>query len=389
MKILIVHNFYQQPGGEDAVVRDQQALLVEHGVEVAVHAVDNHTINTPWDRLHAAMTVTYNSRARDRLRARLEAERPDVMHVHNFFPLLSPSIFDAARDAGVASVFTLHNFRILCPTAFLYHEDNVRERSLHHPCWWTVRRRVYRGSMLGTLAVAHMVETHKRAGTWNSKVDRFIALTPYAKRKFIEGGLPADRIAVKAHSVADRPGRASEPIRRGALYVGRLSPEKGIDLLLHAWRNLDYPLRVVGDGPLANEVRAAGGNVTAVGHLSMDAVRREMEVAAFLIVPSVWNEMFGMVIIEAMAAGLPVIVSRLEGLMSIVEENVTGLSFNVADVRSLRDAVRWATKHPDAMAAMGRAGRENYLARHTPRHDYHQLMDIYGEAIAHAAERKA
>ncbi|MEI9890294.1 MAG: glycosyltransferase family 4 protein [Caulobacteraceae bacterium] len=389
MKVLLVHNFYQQPGGEDAVVRQEEALLKAHGVEVVLHTVHSTSIQSPLDQARVALSVSYNRRARDDLRSRLEAEKPDVMHVHNFFPLLSPSIFDASAAAGVASVFTLHNFRILCPTAFLYHDEQVRERSLRHSSWWTVPRRVYRDSVLGTLAVANMVETHKRRGTWRKKVDRFIALTPYAKTKFIEGGVQPGRISVKGNAVVGGPPASANGERRGGLFVGRLSSEKGVGAMLEAWRGLPYPLRIIGDGPMADQVaRAAGPWVTPLGRLSAEEVRREMEAAAFLILPSVWYEMFPLAAVEAMAAGLPILASDLGGLDSIVTANQTGLLFRVADPVDLEDKVRWAVANPQRMAQMGEAARQRYLDRHTPAQNYERLMEIYREAMAAAAERR-
>jgi glycosyltransferase involved in cell wall biosynthesis len=383
MKILIVHDFYQQPGGEDAVVREEAELLKRHGQDVSLFTTHNDEIDGFWPKLRTALTVAYNPQARRKLTARLKVDRPDIVHVHNFFPLLSPSIFYACRDLDIPCVFTLHNFRILCPTCFLYFDAKIRERSLHHPCWWTIPRRVYRNSYFGTLAVAVMVELHKRIGTWTRSVDRFIALTPYAKSKFVEGGLPADRIVIKANAIEEPIGSEATLPRHGALYVGRLSEEKGLRTLLEAWKNIDYPLKVVGAGPMKKLIEAtAEGDVKCVGYLSRDDVQVEMRKASFLILPSLWYEMFGVVAVEAFACGLPVISSSLASLEEINLNGVTGLSFRTGDVDDLAEKVRWATLHPTEMEQYGRNGHKRYEELYSPDRNYRALMKIYQDAMS-------
>jgi glycosyltransferase involved in cell wall biosynthesis len=380
VKILVVHNFYQQGGGEDSVVRAEVAMLKEHGHNVDLHSVHNDAIKGLAKRIETFLNVTYNHSARDALKKRIQEFQPAVVHVHNFFPLLSPSIFDACIESGIPSVMTLHNYRILCPTSFLYHDEKVRERSLHHPCWWTVWRRVYHNSFIGTWAVANMVESHKQWGTWQRKVDRFIALTEFAKNKFIEGGLPADRIVVKGNAALKPPLTPGEwnGSRQGALYVGRMSEEKGIISLIKAWMDLDYPLCLVGDGPMSDWVRRnAGSNIRCAGRLSRDQVCGEMLKASFLVFPSLWYEMFPVVIAEAFACGLPVIASTLPSIDELVEANTTGLRFPVGNVAGLREKVRWAISHPEEMQRMGANARTKHEQYYTPAVNYDRLINIY------------
>lgn len=391
MRILLVHNFYRQPGGEDAVVRYQEEMLSGHGHEVSLFSVHNDDIRGLGGHAATFVSTSYNPMAKRRLSRRIKAFGPDVVHVHNFVPRLSPSVFDACRETGVPSVMTLHNFRILCPTSFLYYDRAVRERSLHHSCWWTVPKRVYHHSFFGTLAVANMVETHKRRGTWNTKVDRFIALTEFAKRKFVEGGIDANRIVVKGNAARaiSRPEPRGDA-RSGALFVGSLSEEKGIRSLLSAWEGVDYPLRIAGDGPLAplvTETRRPA--IEALGRLDAGRVQAEMDRAAFLVLPSIWYEMFPVTIVEAFASGLPVLASRVGGIDEIVRDGVTGLLFNPDDPADLAATARWAMNHPDEMAAMGRAARAEYEKTYTPRRDYLRLMQIYSGVIGGGAAQPA
>lgn len=383
LRVLFVHNFYKQSGGEDAVVRQEIALLRRMGHDVAIYSVHNDDIRTLLDKIRVFWRTTYNRAQKKNLQRAIARHRPDIVHVHNFFPQLSPSIFDACQDARVPCVMTLHNFRILCPTAFLYHDEKVRERSLTHSCWWTVPLRVYRGSLLGTFAVARMVEHHKRIGTWNRKVNKFIALTEFAVDKFVEGGISRDLFAIKGNALLEQVATPPESCpRHGALFVGRLSEEKGIRNLLSAWKSLSYPLKIVGDGPLAAEVAAANvPSVSSLGRLAPELVGSEMENAAFLVLPSTWYEMFPMVIPEAFSRGLPVVVSRLPGLSSLIEEGVTGLSFDPRCPEDLRTKVEWAIQHPAEMASMGSNARQRYLTHYTPQANYEKLVAIYQDVV--------
>jgi glycosyltransferase involved in cell wall biosynthesis len=383
MKILIVHNFYQQRGGEDVVVEAESGLLRERGHEVELFTVHNNDINTWWKKIRTGLLTVYNPFARARLARKIAEFRPDVVHVHNFFPQLSPAIFKACHAARVPSVMTLHNFRILCPTAFLFHDDSLREHSLKRSAFWTVKYKTYHGSAAQTAIVAAMVDFHKWAGTWQRDVDRFIALTEFAKGKFVEGGIPAERIVVKGNALSktiDAP--ASGRARRGGLYVGRLSPEKGISNLLEAWKGLDYPLRIVGDGPMRAECEAAqNGQIVYLGRKGQQEVYEEMQRAAFLIMPSVWYEMFPMTLLEAFGNELPIIASRLGGLESLIDEGMTGLTFVPTCPKDLRRAVEKAIGDPELLEEMGARGRILYENLYSTEVNYLKLMRTYAVAI--------
>ena len=377
MRVLVVHNSYQIPGGEDAVVGGETELLQQNGVDCRLYSVTNDSISSIAAKLSAGGNRIYNFRARSSVLQAIRDFRPDVVHVHNFFPLLSPSIFDACRDASVPSILTLHNFRLLCPSALLYEDDDLRERSLHRPCWWTVPRRAYRNSMAATLALSTMVEFHKRSGTWQSKVDRFLALSEWARAKFIEGGLPADRILVKPNAVA-RPAGVALKRRAGALFVGRLDNQKGIKTLLTAWNEVDYPLRVIGDGPLAPLVqKAAGGKIEYLGRQPRDVVQREMLAARFLVLPSSGHEMFPLTVVEAFAAGLPVLCSDLASLSSLVVDGVSGFTFASNNPSALAARARWALRSQNALDEVSRNASQIYSDRYSPEANFDALLKIY------------
>jgi glycosyltransferase involved in cell wall biosynthesis len=382
MRILLVNNFYQQNSGENLGVRGELAQLVANGHSVETFFAHNNTIKSPLDKFRAFLSTAYNPVVRDDLIRVMERFKPDIMHVHNFFPLLSPSVFDASHAAGVPSVFTLANFRILCPTACLFHDGRICERSLHQSSWWTVPKRTYKNSYFGTLALAHMVETHKRRGTWRHKVDRFLVPTRFAKAKFVEAGLPAERIVVRPHGLPQSVAAVAEGPRAGALFVGRLTEEKGIVPLVALWRDLGVPLTIVGDGPLRPMLQAmAGPDVRFLGYVDAERKFAEMRRAAFLVVPTVWNEMFGMTVIEAYASGLPVLASRLGGPAETVLDGVTGFLFDHSNPQDVVDTIRRAAATPEALCEMGRAARALYERDYTPEANYANLMRVYQDVL--------
>ena len=382
MRILQAHNAYQKAGGEDAVVANEGALLTGRGHQVRLWSVDNAAITGPWAKLRTAWQVPYSHTARRRVAAAIAEFAPDVVHVHNFFPLLTPSVYDACRDAGVPVVQTLHNYRTVCAGALLLRNGRPCEDCIGGSPYQGALHGCYRGSRPGSFAVARMIDRHREQGTWRTKVDRFIALTEFAKAKFIEAGFPADKIAVKPNFVDDQGARPPEADRHGALFVGRLSPEKGIGTLLTAWRDLDVPLRIAGDGPLLSMAQSTDShNVVPLGKLPPEAVNQEMARATFLVMPSECYETFGMVIAEAFSKGLPVIASRLGAMAEIVEDRVTGLHFAPGDAHDLAAKARWAADHPEQMRRMGANARRAYEERYAPKVNYEKLLAIYQAAI--------
>jgi glycosyltransferase involved in cell wall biosynthesis len=233
-----------------------------------------------------------------------------------------------------------------------------------------------------------MVEIHKLVKTWSWAVDRYIALTSFARSKFIRGGLPADRIVVKGNATSPINTSSSGGSRHGALFVGRLSEEKGILALLRAWRDVDYPLTIVGKGPLQREVLAAGGtNIRYLGYLSSEGVRAQMQQASFLLLPSVWYEMFPMTAVEAFGCALPVICSDVPGLGEIIVDRVNGIQFRRGDACSLAETVQWALSHPNEMREYGTNAFRMHAQKYTPEVNYDALMKIYADLISTRRER--
>lgn len=384
MKILVVHNAYQHKGGEDSVLEAEVALLTSRGHVVEHFSRHNDAISA-MPKAHVALQTFWSAPAAKDFEAQLRAFRPDVVHVHNTFPLISPAVYWVADRLGVPVVQTLHNFRLFCPQAMFLRNGKVCEDCLGKLPWRGAVRGCYRESRAQSTVLAGMVSLHRGLGTWRNKVTRYVALNEFCRNKFIEGGLPAERIVIKPNFVDFSPPFPVD--RKGFLYVGRLSMEKGIDTLVTAAGRVDgADVRVAGTGPEAG-LLAGASNIAALGSLSGDQVREAMAGAMALVLPSIWYENFPRTLVEAFGCGLPVIASRIGALAELVEDKVTGLLFEPGDAASLAEAMRWALAHPVEMAAMGRAARAHYEANFTADRNYQQLLAIYVEAIAETQGR--
>lgn len=389
MKVAVIHNTYQQPGGEDVVVEQESRLLESRGHTVVSYRRSNHELDqfSKARQLLMVKDIVYSGESKREIRALLEKEKPDLVHVHNTFMMISPSAYEACQQQGIPVLQTLHNYRLLCPAWTLSRKGRVCEECVTDGLWRGVLHGCYRGSRAMTAAVALMLKVHRMRGTWNESVDGYVALSAFARGKFIDGGLPAGKIHVKPNFVRSDPGAKTRPGSH-ALFVGRLSPEKGADTLLRAWARLKtgIPLHIAGDGPdrQALEARAAAEgltNVTFRGWLGREETLAAMKDAAFLVVPSVWYEGFPMTIAESFACGTPVVCSRLGGLQEIVADQATGLHFTAGDAEDLAQKVDWACGHPAELLEMGRRARQEYESRYTAERNYGLLMDIYERTI--------
>jgi glycosyltransferase involved in cell wall biosynthesis len=392
MNVLVVHNQYKGgPGGEDRVVDLETTLLARNGHRVLRYTVDNHDVERVGRVALACRTLWNHAVYRD-IRRVIAQERVSVVHVHNTLPLISPAVYYAARAEGVPVVQTLHNYRLICSNAVCVRGGNRCTACVGAAVpWRAVRHACYRGSRAASAAVAGLVLFHRTLHTWQRRVDAYIAPTEFARRMFISGGLPAERIVVKPHFVDPDPGAGSG--RGGyALFVGRLSVEKGVRTLLDAWTELGsrVPLTIVGDGPLAPDVASAATRLEGVrwlGRQSHADVRRLMRDAAFVVAPSLAYETFGQVIIEAFAAGTPVVASADGAAAELVERARTGVLVRPADVRDLVAKVEWLLAHQCFGDSMRRAARYTYEERFTAQANYRLTMEIYNEVILRAARQ--
>lgn len=385
MKILSIHNTYQIRGGEDESRESEERLLRAKGHDVDVYEESNDRIATlkPWA---VAGRTIWSREAHQHVTHLLNAASYDLIHVQNFFPLISPSVYYAAKDAGVPVVQTIRNYRLLCPNGLFFRDGQVCEDCMGkfvpipgivHAC--------YRENRLASATTAAMLTVHRMLRTWHEKVDVFIALTEFARQKLIEGGLPAEKIVVKPNFVYPDPG-VGEGNGGYALYVGRLSVEKGLDTLLQAWTQLKgaLPLKIVGDGPLADQVREASQTMSTVewlGRRPAQEVYDLMGNAAVLIFPSKWYETFGRVAVEAFAKGTPVIASKIGAIAELVDHGRTGLHFQPGHAEDLVNQVEWLMTHPQELSKMRQEVRAEFETKYTAADNYQRLMNIYQLAL--------
>jgi glycosyltransferase involved in cell wall biosynthesis len=385
LRVLICHNFYQQPGGEDAVFAAERDLLRKHGHDVFEYTDTNDRVGS-MNRVTLAANTIWSRDAHRTIGNLVRETGADIVHFHNTFPLLSPAVYSASRSAGAAVVQTLHNFRFMCPNALLFRdgapcEDCVGKRvalpGVVHGC--------YRGSRSQSAVTAAMLATHRLRRTLHKDVDAFIALTAYSRHKFIQGGLPASRLLIKPNFIDHAP-EPGPPGGDALLFAGRLAEGKGIDTMLAAWLGggVSAPLHIAGSGPLLKDVQSAAAehpaSVSHLGHLSRQDLWTQMQQARALVFPSNWYENFPVTLVEAFACGLPVIASRLGAMAEIVDDGRTGLLFHPGDPDDLRRKVQWIIEHPDERDNMAREARAEYERKYTGSVNYAQTISIYETA---------
>ncbi len=396
MKIAMVHNSYREPGGEDVVFESEKRLLERAGHRVIPFVRSNTELNDASlsDRITSASRMIWSWKSRREFEAVLRKERPDIVHVHNTFMVISPSVYWACSKQGIPVVQTLHNFRLLCPTAEFFRDSNVCEECVDHSLLRGVYHGCYRNSRQATAGVALMLALHRAWKTWRASVTRFIALSEFAKVKFIAAGFPADVFTVKPNFAEPDPGEGAGT-RDYAVFVGRLDDKKGVQVLLDSWKRLplQYPLQIVGDGPQRTvfELQAREWQLSGInfrGRLPHREVLEIVKGARFTIVPSLWYEAFPMCIVESFACGTPVLCSRLGGMAEIVEDQVTGLHFNPGDANDLASKVEWAWNERCQLAKIGKAARVKYETSYTAERNYSLLMKIYEDALVGCASRR-
>jgi len=393
MRILAVHNYYLLPGGEDQVYQAEIGLLRSRGNEVYEYAVSNDRIAT-MNRVSLGIHTIWSLQSFRHIKSLLQRIKPDLVHFHNIFPLLSPSVYYSCHSEAVPVVQTLHNYRNICASALLLRDGKPCQDCLYKAVPWPgIFHACYRNSYLASASVSAMLINHKILNTWKRRIDCYIALTNFARQLFLSCGFPDEKIAIKPNFVSIDPG-----VKRSAgsfgLFIGRLSPEKGVHTLARAWNNLSIiPLQIVGDGPehgkLVNYIGLHGmKNIVLTGHLGREKVVGILKNSRFLILPSLYYEGFPLVLAESFSCGTPVIASRLGAMAEIVEDGKTGLLFTPGDAEDLAEKVEWAWNHPAEMAEMGKAARREYEEKYTAERNYQMLMEIYQKAIENHQRRQ-
>ncbi|MFD0075867.1 glycosyltransferase [Streptomyces sp. NPDC127166] len=397
MHVLVVHNRYSsaQPSGENRVVDEEVGLLraAGHQVELFERRSDDIAGRSLLGKAAVPLLVPWNPAVRTELAARLRADRPDVVHVHNVFPLLSPAVITACADAGVPVVATLHNYTQVCPPGTLHRDGRPCTECVGSAASLpAVRHGCYRNSRLATVPLAVSLAVNRRR--WWSGVERFLCISAAQRDLLVSSGMPAERLTVKHNFVPD-PGTVRTGAGEHVLFLGRLAEPKGVRLLMAAWDALaadggvGVPLVIAGAGPMEPEVTAwAAGrdDVRYAGLYDPAQCREAVARSVAVVAPSMARETFGLVVAEAMAAGVPAVAAAHGGFVELVDEGVTGLLHRPGEAASLAACLRRVTDGPDRNREMGRAARRRYEQLFSPSVGLERLVEEYRTAIAGRTE---
>lgn len=388
MRILKVHNRYTDLGGEDTVFHAEIALLRSRGHEVLEYLEYNKKIES-MNKASVTLQTLWSHPSYQKVKGFLRETKPDVVHFHNTFPLISPSAYYACQELSIPVVQTLDNQRLICPASTFYREGKLCLDCLGKtPPWPGVLHACYHDSHLHTAVVASMLTLHRWLGTWQTKIDTFLCSTNFYRDLFVQAGFPSDKIVVMPHFVQQRP--QSDSVKNTgdyALFVGRLDPEKGVNTMLDAWRHLDFPLKIRGHGRLDETARVFVkqhnmDQIEFVGRMEQHELSDLIRNARFLVMPSEgYYETFGMVIIEAFSREVPVVASNIGVVPELVSDKQTGLLFEPGNALDLADKARWMWNHPAEASALGRNGLITYNERYTQNQCYKTLIEVYERLI--------
>lgn len=388
-RILQIHNFYQIPGGEDVVVRNEKRLLEEHGHQVYTYYRSNKELNEKGalGKLLLPFTAVYSLKTYREVKKIIRENRIDIVHVHNTLTMVSPSVFYAAFRCRVPVVQTLHNFRMLCPAGSFFRDNVICEECVEHGMRCGIRHKCYRNSKLQTFVSAAILQIHRVIGTYRRV--NFICLTEFNRRKLLES-LDKKREVVNPNRIYIKPNftfaeeivpSEEEPEEKYFLFAGRVEALKGIDIAIRAFEDLpEEMLYVAGNGPMMEEMQTYVReheikNVKFLGYLQKDEMSEKFYHAKAVIMTSQCYEAFAMTIAEAYSYGVPVIAGRVGNMDGMVNDGVTGVKFTYNSAEDLAEKVREFNQMD--LAAMKRSAREFYEKRLRPEDNYRKLMKIY------------
>ena len=385
MRILIIHNRYQQRGGEDSVFENESSLLKKYGNSVEQLIFSNEEINSPISKIKAGISSIYNKSSAKKLDNKIQIFKPDIIHVHNFFPIASPSIFYESQKHNIPIVMTLHNYRLICPNALLFRDGKVCEECINKEFAINgVMNGCYRDSKLQTFALATMSYLHKKTKTWENRVDKYIALTNFAKNKILNSSLKLKekQITIKPNYVNDHGFELNKDDY--LIFIGRLSKEKGVDILLNAFKNSKRKIVIIGSGPMKDIVEEYSKNyqnIEYLGFQQMDVIIQKLKKAKALIFTSVWYEGMPMTILESLSTGTPVVSTDIGGPAEIITNNKTGLIYKVGDVEDLQNSIEKLYSDNDFFKNLCINARKEFEDKFSEKQNYQKLINIYKEVI--------
>lgn len=389
MKIFAIHSFYQIKGGEDTVFNSELNLLNNNN---SIYPMSFYNKGSMKGIIQFIFTI-WNFIVSYKLMKYIYFIQPDIIHIHNWHYASGPIIIRTAKKLNIPVILTLHNYRLLCPSGSLMDNGAIFTDSINSSFpWKAIRKKVFRNSYLMTFWLSFVVWFHKRIGTWNL-VDRYIVLSEFAKDLFISSslGVPSEKFIVKPNFV-NQPIVDSTERKPHFLFIGRLSQEKGADVLLNTFLNSDYTIKIAGDGPLIEKVKKisdANENIHYLGILNKEEVIHQMQECQALIFPSIWYEGMPMTIIEAFSLGTPIIASNLGAMASMIQDGYNGFHFTPGDSDSLLAMLgKWASLSDVKKQLFYKNALDTYRKNYTPEANYEMLMDIYQAVIDNHAKTK-
>ena len=389
LKVLQVHNQYQhKTGGEFLAAEMDKQLLESKGHQVLRYIRDNDEINLfgLFSKITLPFNAIWSSKSYREIESIIEHERPDIVNVHNFFPLISPSIFYAANKFNIPTIWTLHNYRLICAEGEFLRSKKVCEECLTKSHWRASLHACYRKSHLAPICIILMNWIHRCLGTWHSKIDYYFVLTEFGRNIFLKSGLSPERLIIRPNIIYPAPTERKESeIEEFALFLGQISEKKGVELLVDVWRLINYKLIMAGAGPLLENLKAKsldnGGKINFLGNVPHQKAIELLKKSRFLLLPSLHNEGFPLVILEALALGVPVIASKRGPLPELIEDTVTGFLVKPGDKEDLASKINFAINDRGKMIEMGHNARKLYDKKYSIEQNYKILMDTYLKAI--------
>jgi len=385
MKILLCHNFYQSRGGEAQAVLAEKELLEKKGHDVIFFSRDNKEINKYgfFQKIYLFFNSLFSLKTYREVKKIIEKEKPNIVHIHNVFPLISPSVYYAAKSCGVPVVQTVHNYRFLCPNGlFLNNKSEICEKCKKSNYFHAVIRKCYRNSYVQSFLMAITIFVHRQIGTFEKKTDVFIAPSRFLKKKLVEGGFPENKIVVKPNFIDIENMKKSES-EDYILYMGRLSREKGLFTLLKAFKSISQStLKIMGEGPLRTDmekfIREEGiSNVQFLGFINGKKRFEILGKAKILVIPSECYENMPFVALESFACGVPVVVSNIGGLFELIENEKTGLLFEMGNAIDLRNKIEKLISNRKLLEQMRYNARKCAEEKYSEEIVYKKIIEVY------------
>lgn len=381
MRIIQIHNKYIYEGGEDAVVKNENILLKKNNHEVFQLIKNNkHEITNKFEMIKTGINLNYSKKSNQIVLNYLRNIKPDIVHIHNTFPLWTFSIIDACNEINIPIVMTLHNYRLICAKGTFYRKNKICEICSKSSSFNAVKYKCYQQSIIKSFAVSLMIRKYNKGLSLINKINKFIVLTEFSKKKFLDNKFPSNKIAVKPNFIINKYDKFIATNKKGFIFASRLTEEKGIIDLIKVHKKIDFELTVCGDGPLKKYLTNQH-SINYLGHLDKDKLYDIIGKSKFLIFPSKWYEGFPIILLEAFALETVVIAPNLGSMSSIVDNKFNGLLYDPNNIEDLINKIKWALSNEEKCNQIKNNAKKEFNEKYTEEVNYNILKKIYEDAI--------